>query len=322
MTSMAEALGYVDLAYNPAELRDANGRWTAAGLAALRSLSGAEKRAYIKSGIVPGRLTGTAPASARGPSRDTPLTGMDLWASGEGMVPDVTPAESAAARLAWYRDTFSYTNDYLRHGTLPSVSAREAIDAAGAGLEGRERAKIRLALPAKDDAGYIASVRATGALMRRAPAFSRPAVMYRDIKGPDQVFGPVGSMKGRTFTDHGFMSATTDIGSAERYGGHSGETPDKIIINVPAGGKVMRSQLAFSPDYAREKEYTFPPGSSFRVDDDLITGDGRQTTVTLIVQPGTPPGLLPAPVVSRVAVRQQWEQFPGRRYNVETGELV
>jgi len=240
------------------------------------------------------------------------LEGPALWSSGEGMVRDVTPAENAAAKQVWFRDTFSYTNDYLRHGTPPSASAAKALH------DNPGKAKSRLTLPAENDTEYLRNVHTTEALMNRAPAFSRPATMYRAVTSPDQVFGPVGSMKGRTFTDHGFMSATTDKHTAEQYGAEG--TPGKIVINVPAGGKAFRSQRSFSPDYAREKEYTFPPDAKFTVDDDRMVNGTRQTTVTLAVPPGAKPGPRPAAITPAYAIRQEWDKNPGTRYNVETGE--
>jgi hypothetical protein len=286
----------------------------------LRSMSPAEKRTYVKSGILPERLSQvhpSAPPPRQEPTSGGKLEGLDLWMSGEGAVSHTTEGERKAARDVWYRDTFSYTNDYLRHGVVPSVSAVTAKRSAQSSYGTK-----RLDLPVASDKEYIAEIKTMKNMMDRAPAFSRPAVMYRDVTSPDQVFGAAGSMEGRVFTDHGFMSATTDKHTAEQYGGEEGPS-DKIIINVPAGGKVMRSSRDFSPDYAREKEYTFPPGSSFRVDSDRIVNGQRETTVTLVIPPGgAKPGPRPKPITAKTAVHQQWEAYPGSRYNIETGELV
>ena len=138
-------------------------------------------------------------------------------------------------------------------------------------MGGLARAKQRLALPVKDDAEYIRGIETYRKMVDRAPPFSRPALLHRAITGPDQVFGPVGSMKGRVFSDPGFMSATTDPNTAENYGGYTG-TPGKMVLHVPAGGGGMRSELRFSKDHVREKEYTFAPGTKWRVDSDRIVG--------------------------------------------------
>lgn len=250
-----------------------------------------------------------------------PLSGMDLWMSGEGVTKDVTPEEAKAARNVWYSDTFSYTNDYLRHGTKPSVSSHNAIEALHGGYgEGR----LRLPSGAATNEEYVKQVKLLDGMMRRATPFSRPAVMYRDVSSPDQVFGPVGSMKGRVFSDPGFMSATSDPDSAERYGKEaSGEVPDKIVMRIPAGGGGMRSQPQFSPDHAREKEFTFPPGTRWRVDDDAVVDGKRQTTITQLIPPGAKPGPQPSPIAQQTRLTGSWEPFGGgHKVNVETGEYL
>lgn len=259
-----------------------------------------------------------APAGVKPAPAGKTLEGADLWMSGEGRTPDVTDAEAAAARTVWYKDTFSYTNDYLRSGIKPSVNARNSIKEASP-MGGLERAKKHLALPAKDDAEYIRGIGIYRKMVDRAPAFSRPALLHRDITSPDQVFGPVGSMKGRVFSDPGFMSATADPGTAENYGGYTG-VPGKMVLHVPAGGGGMRSELRFSKDHVREKEYTFAPGTKWRVDDDRVVGGVRQTTVTQILPDGARPGPKPEPVKPAIQSGMAWEQFPGARYDSETGE--
>lgn len=261
------------------------------------------------------------PAPPREATHYAPITGMALWMSGEGVTPGVTADEAQAARSVWYTSTFSYTNDYLRHGTLPSVSSRNAI----AALHGAYGAgKLVLPTFASTDADYLKGIDTLKSMIGRAPKFSRPATMYRSVTSPDQIFGPVGSMKGRVFSDPGFMSATADPASAERYGKEDqGEIPDKIIMHIPAGGGGMRAQHMFSPDNAREKEFTFAPGTQWRVDEDEIVNGKRQTTVTQIVPPGAKPGPAPKPIVAQIRTTQYWDAFgAGHRVNVETGEYL
>jgi hypothetical protein len=282
---------------------------------------------------VPQRAPAPAPVAAAPPTAPAAhvsgktLAGMDLWKSGEGTVPDVTPAEANAAKTVWFRDTFSYTNDYLRHGTMPSASAKAALYDNKHSFLGGYGAN-RLQLPTKDDAEYIRDIGTLKAMMERAPAFTRPATMYRDVTGPDQVFGPVGSMKGKVFSDKGFMSATTDAATSEMYGGEDKGLPtDKIIIKVPVGGRASRAQPAFfskgTRDYGKEKEYTFPPGTRFRVDDDRMVGGKRQTTVTQVVPAGAKPGPRPTPAPPAFYTRET-DPFASWGYsdvmNADTGQ--
>lgn len=281
------------------------------------------------------RVPPPAAAPARAPAPGKELSGMDLWMSGEGQVKDVTPQEAQAAQAVWYSGTFSYTSNYMRHGTLPSVSSKNAIKAQIAtGMGGADRARSQLGLPraAGNDAEYIKDIGVLKGMTARAAPFSRPAVMYRDVTSPDAVFGPVGSMKGRVFSDPNFLSATATADSAERYGGTgqpdttTGTVPvgDKIIMHIPAGGGGMRTQPQFSKDHAREKEFTFAPGTRWRVDDDQVVNGKRHTTVTQIVPPGILPGPKPAPVVPVIRPLEPWEGYRGGnvKVNVETGEYL
>lgn len=202
------------------------------------------------------------------------LSGADLWRSGEGAV-KATPQEVKAAKNVWYRDEFQITNDYLRNSTPPSLDAR--------------RNRVHLS---EDDAQWLKDIATLKGLMNRAPAFSRPARMSRGVENADALFGPVGSKKGQVFHDPGFMSATIsdEEASAYGYGAH-------LVINVPPGGRAFRSQPDYfvngPADYGANKEYTFPPGTPFRVDGDKMNGMTREITVTEVVPAGARPGPTP-----------------------------
>jgi len=275
------------------------------------------------------------PAPAAAPSAvpaGKPLTGMALWMSGEGAARPVTDYhEALLIQGVYYSNTFSYANNYLRNGTLPSASAKQAGKEWDAQYGTGGAARMRLPNFASTDADYIKGVNTLKTLIASAPPFSRPATLYRDVTAPDQVFGPVGSMKGKVFSDPGFMSTTANHDTAERYGGEgdpdavTGVVPvsDKIILNVPAGGGGMRTQHSFSKDHAREQEFTFAPGTKWRVDDDQIVNGQRRTTVTQILPPGAKPGLKPKPIV---AVPRPTESFErggaGHMINDETGVIT
>ena len=286
-----------------------------------------EPPAAVKPVAAPAPEAPPVPAAPAG----KPLTGMALWMSGEGAVPPVTDYRKAGLiQAVYYSNFFSYTNNYLRDGTLPTRSAKaEAARVKAGGMGNPGGTAITGSAFIHNDADWIKGVNLLKGLVASAPPFSRPATLYRDVTAPDQVFGPVGSMKGKVFSDPGFMSTTANHDTAERYGGEgeidpqTGREPvsDKIILNIPAGGGGMRTQPAFSHDHAREQEFTFAPGTKWRVDDDQVVDGQRRTTVTQILPPGAKPGPKPKPVV---AVPRPTESFEaggaGHMINDETGE--
>jgi len=284
-------------------------------------------RAYNRGSHSGTQKPAPAPAPARGE-----LAGDALWMSGEGAAPPVTDRrEAALIQAVYYSNFFSYTNDYLRNGTPPSRSASTAAKAWGAQgfLGGKERMSMKP--PVETDAKWIAGIGALRKLVASAPPFSRPAVLYRDVTDPDKVFGPVGSMKGRVFSDPGFMSTTVLADSAERYGGKgkidpaTGREPtgDKIVLHIPAGGGGLRTQPAFAKDHAREREFTFAPGTRWRVDDDKIVNGKRETHVTQLLPPDVKPGPAPTPVKPLIRAKEPWEGTgAGYLVNAETGDYV
>jgi ParB-like nuclease domain len=288
----------LELAFNPAEPRNKQGEWTRSALAAM---SPAEKKVYISTGTLPDRPPGIA-EQASVPASGV-FSGDALWMSGEGEVHDISLAEKKAAKAVWYRDTYSYTNDYLRNGTKPSDNIY---------------AQARKDLPEPEHA-YIRDIGVFRGLIQRAPRFSRPAQMYRGIISPDAVFGPVGSRTGKTFSDPGFVSATVKQDEAAEYSGDG----DHVTINVPAGSQVLRAEPEFfvkgGSDYAKNQEYTFAPGTRFRVDADKIVNGVRQTTIT-VLDTGTP-GLTPPPHDTEF-YRQDIGYGQAQLYNAETGQFV
>lgn len=177
-----------------------------------------------------------------------PLTGDELWKSGEGRVPDVTPKEAAAMKQWWYGHGHQFTNAYLR---------------------GRPNALY------PDEKAGIALV--TG-LANRAPAFTRPVLLHRGVMNashPD-LFGPVGSKVGKAFTDPGLMSASADESMARN--GYSREATGKPLtvlhIHAPAGSRALRADPALDGDWNEiDKEYTFPAGTRLRVTGDKLTAN-------------------------------------------------
>ena len=176
---------------------------------------------------------------------------------------DVTPAELAAARQWWYGPGHQYANAWLRG--RPSVLYPEEQE----------------------------GVRAFTGLVKRAPAFTRPALLHRGVEnaGKDSLFGPVGSKVGREFTDPGLMSATTDESMARNAYAPQDSSGMRAVLHIhaPAGTRALRSAPEFfgddpaaRQDYDAEQEFTFPPATRMRVLGDevgQVTDDGQPQQV-------------------------------------------
>lgn len=202
-------------------------------------------------------------------------TSGDLWASHEGEVPDISPAESAAARRTWFGGlSYAMTNNYLRNGKKPS-------EVFGGGAP-------------DNDASYLADVATLQALMKRAPPLARDATFYRGTKGTSRIFGPPGSMVGKTFRDPGIMSASADPHVISQFEGTSKFAPDRgrLVIQVPRGGTAFKAAGQLYPageaDAQRLKEYTFA-GQHFTVVSDQVVPDelGSHREITVRQQVGT-----------------------------------
>ena len=107
--------------------------------------------------------------------------------------------------------------------------------------------------------------------------------LYRGITNVSSIFGPVGSKVGQEFTEHGFVSTSTQPHTA--FGGDA-----KLTIHAPAGSHGMDVK-SFS-HYGHENEVLLQHGTKFKVNSDTVDQYGRrQIDLTVIspIDPGTPP---------------------------------
>ena len=195
------------------------------------------------------------PLEARGAHGEW-IKGDDLWKSGEGQLNDFSPQEAAAARHVWYRTEYQLTSDRLRNGTPPSLNMHT------------------FSHPTESDDKYDRDISTLTGMIHRAPRFSKDAELTRGVSDAEGLFGPVGSKVGKIFSDKGFMSATTKPDLAEEYEetNYDGSVPGTIKIHVPPGGQALRSEPSFfaegKSDWKQQHEFTFAPGTRFRVDSD------------------------------------------------------
>jgi hypothetical protein len=181
-----------------------------------------------------------------------PLQDKELEATDFGTLkPDKDDIETAF-RWRVDGDTFDSENDDLRDGEEPSEDAEEFIDLIG-----------------------------------RAKPFKQDARVYRGVEYPDEIFGPEGSMVGKSFVDNGFVATTADRSQALLHGyDQKGETAS-VDIYLPRGIRALGTKgLWPAPDDKRWSayygegrhtgwsEYTLRPGHSFLVLSDKRGKDG------------------------------------------------
>jgi ADP-ribosyltransferase exoenzyme len=100
----------------------------------------------------------------------------------------------------------------------------------------------------------------------QAPLTAHEIEVNRGVHGGVDIFGPVGSHTGDTFTDHAYMSTSHGTG-------FSGDT--KMAIEIPAGTRVIRPDgLGYHGD--NEGEIMLPRGSRFQVISDVIDENGKR----------------------------------------------
>lgn len=107
------------------------------------------------------------------------------------------------------------------------------------------------------------------------PPLDGRVTVQRRVRSPQAMFGEVGSRKGDTFVDNGFVSTTS--GQPDPFFGEA-----KVRIRVPKGGKIL--DVKASSNNPRENELLLPRGTRFKVVDDDVDGRGNRTIV-LEVQP-------------------------------------
>lgn len=111
------------------------------------------------------------------------------------------------------------------------------------------------------------------AIIDNAPPLKQGIKVERGTGAASDMFGPVGSRIGKTFTDKGFVSSTTDTDTIGTFA--RGTDKAHITIHIPAGSKVMRVEPEPGDDY--EKEILMQRGSQFKIISDVMaTVYGRQ----------------------------------------------
>jgi hypothetical protein len=206
---------------------------------------------------------GAKPATLQ-PRGGAGLAGDALWASNQGKAPAATADELRAAQDWWYGRGARYTNAFLRGDKLKAP------------LDDAEKQEIGTFL----------------GLVNRAPVFTEPVVLHRGVaNGADSsLFGDVGSRVGKRFTDPGLVSATADASMAANAYAPADKQQVRTVVRIsaPAGSRALKSAPEFfgpgrsgAQDYNVHQEYTFPPGTVFRVTGDKVAGGVRSVDVTV-----------------------------------------
>jgi hypothetical protein len=204
----------------------------------------------------------------------TERSGSAVWNSDEGTA-SLSAAEKKSIANTWYGPNFYATNGYLRRdpsGTGLADDPRSIIDRYSAGVDGdAERQK------------YIADIGTFKAAIGKARPFTSDVKLLRGVSNPEKIFGPVGSSTGKSFTDKGFSSATSNMGVADSYSHGFGGKTALITIHAPKGSKALK----VDPDVWKQaktkkgqtppdvlQEYTFAPGTSYKILADTLGADG------------------------------------------------
>lgn len=92
--------------------------------------------------------------------------------------------------------------------------------------------------------------------------------VYRGMNSVDKVFGTTdpAKLKGKVFTDHGFMSTTTQEDVMSSFSPLGSKTADAMFyITVPRGKKALNVDKALGKNNANEREVLLPRGTSIRI---------------------------------------------------------
>lgn len=99
------------------------------------------------------------------------------------------------------------------------------------------------------------------------------AELWRGVRNPDKVFGPVGDRVGHTFSDKAFLSTTMDRDVADKFGHEYGPGATVRIV-APKGTPAIPAQ-AYSNRYQSQREVILGRDSQFYVHRDEMR-DGRR----------------------------------------------
>lgn len=185
-------------------------------------------------------------------SHEKPLEGDKLWFDNhkEGTAPNISQEEIQTARNVWFGRHFRETSAFMR---------------------GQQDLK---------DPEKIFDIISFEKLVRRATPFSKPVQLYRGMgaNSAQRIFGDVGSMVGRDFTDMNFVAATASRDMAHTYAPRNSDGVQTIVqIVAPAGTQALRAELPFymsfdnANDWDAHREFVFPPDSVFHITGDKMT---------------------------------------------------
>jgi hypothetical protein len=193
-------------------------------------------------------------------------TGDAVWKTDEGTA-SLPEADKNAIGRIWYGPSFYDTQMIMRNGNQIGRYTTQIPDSR---------------LPQ-----FMSDARAFTKAINSSKPFESDAQLYRGIDSPAKVFGNPGSMVGKTFTDKGFTSATSNTAVGASYSaGFSGKQVGQhalITIHARAGSHALK----VDPDVWRRaktkkgqtpvnvlQEYTFAPGQPFKVISDAIDANG------------------------------------------------
>jgi hypothetical protein len=201
-------------------------------------------------------------------------SGEQVWGTSEGTAA-LSSAEKNSIANVWYGRNFQATNPYLRRDQSDSGLANDPksiIDRYSTGVEdaaGRQK--------------YIADIGTFVAAIGKAEPFTSDVKLLRGVNHPEDIFGPVGASIGKSFTDKGLVSATSNMGVAGSYTHGFGGKTALITIHARKGSRALKvdpdvwnrvktkKKGQTPPDVLQE--YTFAPGS-YKVLADTLGADG------------------------------------------------
>jgi hypothetical protein len=182
------------------------------------------------------------------------LSADKLWASDQGTVKDITPAELKAGRAAWFRGGFGTTSDYLRSGKKVSESRKANVEQLK-NLVGRAK-------------------------------LTKSIYVHRGMAGTTGMFGKPGSSLGKTFSDKNFTATSASSLTAHTYAVDNEESA-LVHITVPKGFSAFKPGPEFyksAGDHTDQMEYLLPPGTEFKVTGDAMTSNMRHIYLTVVAQ--------------------------------------
>jgi hypothetical protein len=187
-----------------------------------------------------------------------PLEGDEAYKSVK--LPRLSPAEQKARNDYGYTKGYTTVNPYLHHDG-------QVFDTSVMKYQPATPAETRMA------EGIISGM--DGAFSKAGP-LKQPIITHRGSGNMDDMFGPVGSRVGESFTARAYTSTTTVPDAKVGYGLQYETKPGRITVGIPAGSRVL-------PGNDFEHEIILPRNARFSVVSDEMSGSQRH--VRLEYQP-------------------------------------